>query len=110
MTFSGNDENAMLSLDSKHHMVASLIASPGESGAAVLNLSSKGHAMELRSDDDGSRMSVNKGRMVQLQMPAIDILSKDTCRDYKELEREYPNENLCRSRYTETACKRCLSE
>lgn len=110
VTFDDNDENAMLSLDSKHRMVASLIAAPGESGTAVLNLSSKGHAMELRSDDDGARMSVNKGRMMQLQMPAIDILSKDTCREWREMEKEHPNENLCRSRYTETACKRCMSE
>jgi len=103
-------DNAMLSLDSKYHMVASLIAGPSESGTGVLNLQSRQNAMELRSDEDGARLSVNKGRVVQQQIPAIDVLSKETCSDWREIEKKHPNENLCRSRYTETACKRCLSE
>lgn len=105
-----DNDNAMLSLDSKHHMVAGLIAAPDEVGTGVLKLSSTEHSMELRSDEDGARMSVNKGRIVQLQMPAIDVLSKETCREWKELEKKYPSENLCRSRYTEAACRRCMSE
>lgn len=101
-------DNAMLSLDSKYHMVASMIAGPGEDGTAVLNLASKQHGMELRSDSDGSRLSVSKGRVVQQQMPAIDVLSAETCSHWRELDKKYPNENVCRSRYTEAACQRCM--
>lgn len=104
-----DDDNAMLSLDSKHHMVASLIAGPDESGTGVLNLRSKQYSMELRSDEDGARMSVKEGPVVKLQVPALDALSQETCREWREFEKKYPNENLCRSRYTEAACKRCMS-
>lgn len=102
-------DNAMLSLDSKYHMVASLIAGPSKDGTTVLNLSAEQHGMELRSDSDGARLSVNKGRVVQQQMPAIEVLSPDTCSYWRELDKKYPNENVCRSRYTEAACKRCMN-
>ena len=102
-------DNAMLSLDSKYHMVASLIAGPSESGTGVLNLRSQQNSMELRSDDDGSRMSINKGRVLEQQIPAIESLSKETCDNWREIEKQHPNENLCRSRYTDSACKRCLN-
>lgn len=107
MTF--DHDNAMLSLDSKYHMVASLIAGPSDSGTGVLNLRSKQNSMELRSDEDGARMSINKGRVLEQQIPPIEILSKETCHDWQEIEKQNPNENLCRSRYTDSACKRCLN-
>jgi len=103
-------DNAMLSLDSKHHMIASLIAGPSESGTGVLNLSSQQNAMELRADDDGARMSISKSRIVQQQIPAIEPLMPETCNHWAKLEREYPNENVCRSRFSETACRRCLTD
>ena len=102
--------NAMLSLDSKYHMVASLIAGPGESGTGVLALKSSEGGLELRSDLDGARLSVNKGRTVAQQMPAIEALSEASCRNWREIEKQHPNENACRSRYTEGACRRCLDE
>lgn len=103
-------DNAMLSIDSKYHMVASLIAGPSESGTGVLNLRSKQNSLELRSDDDGARLSINKGRLLEQQIPAIEVLSKETCHEWQEIEKQHPNENLCRSRYTDSACKRCLND
>lgn len=103
-------DNAMLSLDSKYHMVASLIAGPGESGTGVLALKSSEGGLELRSDLDGARLSVNKGRTVAQQIPAIEALSEASCRNWREIEKQHPNENACRSRYTESACRRCLDE
>ncbi|WP_426078070.1 hypothetical protein [Janthinobacterium sp. PSPC3-1] len=103
-------DNAMLSLDSKYHMVASLIAGPGESGTGVLALKSSDGGLELRSDLDGARLSVNQGRTVAQQIPAIEALSEASCRNWREIEKQHPNENACRSRYTESACKRCLDE
>lgn len=102
-------DNAMLSLDSKHYMVASLIAGPDENGVGVLNLANKQHGLELRVDDDGGRMSVSEGRVVQQQTPAIDVLSKETCTRWRKIDKENPNKNVCRSRYTEAACNRCLA-
>ena len=103
-------DNAMLSLDSKYHMVGSLIAGPGESGTGVLALKSSDGGLELRSDLDGARLSVNKGRVVAQQIPAIEALSEASCRNWRAIEQQHPNENACRSRYTESACKRCLDE
>jgi hypothetical protein len=103
-------DNAMLSLDSKYHMVASLIAGPDESGTGVLSLRSKQNTMELRSDDDGARMSINKGRLLTQQIPPIEALTKETCQNWREIEKQHPKENLCRSRYTESACQRCLND
>jgi hypothetical protein len=103
-------DNAMLSLDSKHHMVVSMIAGPDESGVGVLNLANKQQGMELRVDSDGARMSVSKARVVQQQIPAIDQLATETCTRWRKLDKDNPGKNVCRSRYTETACQRCLSE
>ena len=103
-------DNAMLSLDSKYHMVASLIAGPSESGTGVLNLRSKDSSLELRTDLDGARMSVNQGRVVAQQIPAIEALSEASCRNWREIDKQHPGENACRSRYTESACKRCLDQ
>ncbi len=102
-------DNAMLSLDSKYHIVASMVAGPDSDSTAVLNLSGDQHRMEMRADSDGARLSVSKGRVVQQQVPAIDVLSTETCTHWRELEQKYPNENVCRSRFTEATCKRCMN-
>lgn len=89
---------------------ASLIAGPSESGTGVLNLRSKDSSLELRTDLDGARMSVNQGRVVAQQIPAIEALSEASCRNWREIDKQHPGENACRSRYTESACKRCLDQ
>lgn len=101
--------NAMLSLDSKHLMLANLIAGPSQEGASVLNL--RGGAlrqMEARVDSDGARLSFFEGGVVKLQTPKISSLTPETCEDYKGLEHQYPGKNVCLTRFTETACEACL--
>jgi hypothetical protein len=100
--------NAMLSLDSKHHMVANLIAGPEEEGASVLNLMGGGNAMELRVDSDAARASTSRDRMVQDQFPMIDKLPGETCALMKQLDQQYPDAKVCRTRWTESACSTCL--
>lgn len=102
-------DNAMLSLDSKYHMVASLIAGPGEEGTGVLNFSSRNNGMELRTDSNGARISVSKDKVVKQQIPEIETISSETCEDLRQLVKKYPNQNVCRNRYTEPACNRCMN-
>lgn len=100
--------NAMLSLDSKHRMLANMIAGPEESGTSVLNLrGGDKRQLELRVDSDGGRMSASAGGRVELQLPEILKLAPETCSHWKDLDARYPDENVCRSRFGEAACKAC---
>lgn len=101
--------NAMLSLDSKHQMIAHIVAGPDQEPAAALRLGSAKHAVELRSDLNGSRMSLEKERTVIQQMPAIETLAPETCQKQIEYEKAFPGRAVCRARYTAEACTRCLS-
>jgi len=100
--------NAMLSLDSKHRMLANMIAGPGESGVSVLDVrGGDNRQVELRVDSDGGRMSVSEGGKVALQVPEIRELAPQTCSHWKDLDQRYPDENVCRSRFGEAACTAC---
>lgn len=80
-----NGSNAVLTLDSKHRMAAILVAGPDSEQASALTLSTAGSAIELRSDSNGSRMSVTDKTGLALQQPAIAALPQATCTYYKEL-------------------------
>lgn len=108
VTFDDDDQNAMLSLDSKYHMLVSLIAAPGEEGTSVLDLGSSRHAISLRSSGEGSRISISKDRKVEQQIPVIENIDAEVCTEYRQLARTEPNRNWCRTRYTEAACNRCF--
>lgn len=103
--------NAMLSLDSKHHMVAHMVVGPGtgESEASALRLGGTPRALEFRVDPNGARMSTEANRQVVSQSPEIFPLSAATCQQMHEYEKQYPGKNVCRARYTEAACGKCLS-
>lgn len=108
VTFDDQDENAMLSLDSKYHMLVSLIAAPEEEGTSVLDIMSARHGMSLRSSGEGSRISISKDRKVEQQIPVIEKVGAEQCSEYRQWAKTSPNENWCRTRYTEAACNRCL--
>lgn len=101
--------NAMLTLDSKYRQAALFVAGPGESQTSALRLWSPGSAIELRSGEDGSRMSVFDKTGVTLQQPAI-TLSAQSCADQRQLELVYPGKRVCQSRYTESVCQVCLAQ
>lgn len=100
--------NAMLSLDSKHHMVAHMVVDPDKEEAAALRLGGQRRALEFRTDDNGARMSIEAERKVVQQSPAITSLSPEACRQQISYERQYPGRDICRTRFTAEACGRCL--
>jgi hypothetical protein len=99
--------NAIITLDSKHRMAAMLVAGPDQDLSSALKLTNQGSAIELRSDVNGSRLSVFDKTGVVSQQPAV-ALSAPTCSTFKELERKYPGERTCQSKFTDAACKVCL--
>jgi hypothetical protein len=100
--------NVMLTLDSKFRQAALFVAGPDQSQASAMKLWTADSSVELRSDSNGSRLSVADKAGVTHQQPVIAPLSAATCAQQKEYERKYPGERVCRSRYTEAACGACL--
>ncbi|CAN7463981.1 hypothetical protein [Duganella sp. LjRoot269] len=100
--------NVMLTLDSKYRQAALFVAGPDQSQASAMKLWTAGSSIELRSDSNGSRLSVADKAGVTHQQPVIAPLSPATCTQQKEYERKYPGERVCQSRYTEAACNACL--
>jgi hypothetical protein len=104
--------NVGLTLDSRKSQVASMIAAPDDN-ASMFQLWSGKDLIELRSDDDGSRLTAVKNGQVVAQQPVIKKLSADMCGAYTEaLARVKPEQVLsdCRRRFTEEACKACLKK
>jgi hypothetical protein len=99
-------DTAMLSLDSKYHMVANMVAGPDESGTAGLDLITGKKGISLRSDDNGTRISMLENGAVRQQTPAIEV-GADSCTEYKSIG---DGEHWCRTRFTESACNKCLGK
>lgn len=102
--------NAMITLDSKHRMAALMVAGPDPTQDSALTLITKNGGIELRSDSNGSRLSVTDKSGLTYQQPAITRLQPDSCTFYKGLELKYPGKRLCQARFPEAACNACLSE
>jgi hypothetical protein len=102
--------NAMITLDSKHRMAALMVAGPDPTQDSALTLITKNGGIELRSDSNGSRLSVTDKTGLTYQQPAITRLQPDSCTYYKGLELKYPGKRLCQARFPEAACSACLSE
>jgi hypothetical protein len=102
--------NAMITLDSKHRMAALMVAGPDPTQDSALTLITKNGGIELRSDSNGSRLSVTDMSGLTYQQPAITRLQPDSCTYYKGLELKYPGKRLCQARFPEAACNACLSE
>lgn len=100
--------NAMLTLDSKTRQSALFVADPSEEQTSALKLWNKGSSIELRSDPNGSRLSVADGSGVTFQQPNIATLVPSICADYKELENKYPGKRICQARFTDSACSACF--
>lgn len=102
------ESNAMLTLDSKNRQSLFLIAAPSQDQVSALKLWRPDSSIELRSDEAGSRLSVNDKSGVILQQPALSALPVGLCRHFSDLEKKYPNERICQSKFGETACRQCL--
>jgi hypothetical protein len=94
--------NVGLTLDTHRGQVAVLVADR-ESGAA-LQLWNRGDAVELRSDDDGSRLTASKSGRVVVQQPEVAAMTAETCNAYKATQ----SMRDCQRRFTDAACRACL--
>jgi hypothetical protein len=104
--------NVGLTLDSRKSQVASFIAAPDDA-ASMLQLWSGKDLIELRSDDEGSRFTAVKGGQVILQQPLIRRMSSGMCEAYRSARSRVSSEQVmrdCRQRFTEAACRSCLSK
>ena len=103
--------NVGLTLDTRRRQVAFFVAGP-DSGSA-LQLWHGNHLIELRSDDDGSRLTAVKDRQVVVQEPAVSKMSAETCEAYRGARARVSKEQVmsdCRRRFTEAACTPCLAQ
>lgn len=104
--------NVGLTLDSRKAQVASFIAAPDDDAASMLQLWSGNDLIELRSDDEGSRLTAVKAGQVVSQQPLIKKMSAGMCEAYRSARARVSAEQVmrdCRKRFTDTACQSCVS-
>lgn len=103
--------NVGLTLDTRRSQATLFVAGP-DSGSA-LQLWHGRDLIELRSDEDGSRITAVKSGQVVSQQPPIDKMSADTCEVYKGARSRVSREQVmrdCRRRFNDVACRACLGE
>jgi hypothetical protein len=101
--------NVGLTLDTREGQATLFVAGP-ESGSAV-RLWHGDDAIEMRSDEDGSRLTALEEGRVVLQMPPIAVLGNEACTSYRDARSRLSSTEVmdaCRLRYTEAACRDCL--
>jgi hypothetical protein len=103
-------ENIGLTLDSAKEQVALFAA--GLEGSALSMRYGK-DSLDLRSDEDGSRITtVQDGRIVMQQPDTIKI-SASGCADYRAIRAKGSLERamtVCQQRFRESACRACLEQ
>lgn len=103
--------NVGLTLDTRRGQTTLFVAGP-DTGSA-LQLWHGSDLIELRSDDDGSRLTAVKAGQVVSQQPQVSQMSADTCEAYKGARARVSREQVmrdCRRRFGDTACRACLGE
>ncbi|HYX28336.1 MAG TPA: hypothetical protein VE863_07200 [Pyrinomonadaceae bacterium] len=102
--------NVGLTLDTRQWQVALFAA--GLEGSALSMWHGK-DAVEIRSDEDGSRVTtVHDGRLV-FQQPASIKISSEGCNDYRSIKAKNSLERAmtsCERRFSESACRACLEQ
>lgn len=102
--------NVGLTLDTRKGQVTMFVADP-DSGSA-LKLWQGNDLIELRSDDEGSRLTAVRGDKVVFQEPAV-VMSGHACNAYRDAKSKYSAQEVlreCAHRYTQTACHVCLGD
>jgi hypothetical protein len=103
--------NVGLTLDTRRGQVAYFVAGP-DSGSA-LQLWHGRDLIEIRSDEDGSRLTAAQAGQVVSQQPTVSKMSAGTCEAYKGARSRVPREQVmrdCRRRFSDAACRACLGE
>ncbi len=102
--------NVGLTLDSRKGQVTLFVADP-DSGSA-LQLWQGHDLIELRSDEEGSRLTAVRGDQVVFQEPAV-TMGNEACTAYRDAKSRLPAKQVfreCARRYTQTACRVCLGD
>ncbi|HUF65291.1 MAG TPA: hypothetical protein VMM17_04875 [Gemmatimonadaceae bacterium] len=101
--------NVALTLDSRRRQVTLFVAGPDD--ASALQLWHRNDMIELRSDEDGSRLTAVRSGEVVMQQPPISGMSANSCAGYLEARSRVSREQLitaCRRRFHEAACSACI--
>ena len=102
--------NVGLTLDTRQGQGALFAA--GLEGSALSMWHGK-DAVELRSDEDGSRITaIQDGRLVEQQPGSIKI-SSEGCNEYRSIRAKTSLEHAmssCQKRFTESACRVCFEQ
>jgi hypothetical protein len=101
--------NVALTLDTKKRQTALFAAGP-DSGSALVMWSGQNN-LDLRSDEDGARITMTKDGQLFQQQPQIERLSDRSCKDYKDIGSRSGKDRAnkaCGARFSDKACAACL--
>jgi len=102
--------NVGLTLDTRKSQVALFAA--GLEGSA-LNMWHGKDAVELRSDEDGSRITAVQDGRIASQEPSTIKISSIGCDEYRAIRAKRSLEramSVCQQRFTERACRACFDQ
>lgn len=100
--------NVGLTLDTRKSQVALFAA--GLEGSALMMWHGK-DSIDLRSDEDGSRITAVQNGSIVSQQPGTIKISTEGCNEYRGIQAKTSLEQAmssCQRRFTENACRACL--
>ena len=103
-------QNVGLTLDSAKQQVA-LFAAGLEGSALTMRYGED--SIELRSDEDGSRLTAMQGGRIVSQQPGTIRISSGGCDEYRAIRTKTSVEHamsICQQRFTESTCRACLEQ
>jgi len=103
-------ENVGLTLDSAKMQVAMFVA--GQEGSA-LHMRYGQDSLDLRSDEDGSRITAIQDGKIVMQQPSTIKMSAGTCEDYRGARARVSAEQVmrdCQRRFSDAVCRACLEQ
>jgi len=102
--------NVGLTLDTRKSQVALFAA--GLEGSALVMWHGK-DSVDVRSDEDGSRITAVQNGSIVSQQPSTIKMSTGSCEDYRQLRAKGSLEramSICQQRFTESVCRACLDQ
>jgi hypothetical protein len=102
--------NVGLTLDTRKGQVALFAA--GLEGSALSMWHGK-DAVEIRSDEDGSRITAVQDGRIASQQPSNIKMASGTCDDYRGARARVSADQVmrdCQRRFSESACRACLEQ
>jgi hypothetical protein len=103
-------DNVGLTLDTPKMQVGMFVAGPEGS---ALNMRYGNDSIELRSDEDGSRITTVQDGLIVSQQPSSIKIGSSGCADYRAIRAKGSLEramSICQRRFSEGACRACLEQ